>query len=223
MAASKNPLDNPNPFTLVIFDYDGTLANSAPWFAGVLNEVARKYRFREVAPGELERLRGQDSVMLMRHLGVSRWKLPFIARHMRKLAARDRAQIKLFLGVDAALKSLHAAGFRLAIVSSNARTNVEAQLGHDLAGLIEHYACGASLFGKAKKFRQALEATAVTPDAALAIGDELRDIEAARQVGMASGAVAWGYADPATLEAQRPTLMFHNVEDIAAQLAPTPP
>ena len=36
-------------YNLVIFDFDGTLANSLPWFSRVLNEVADRYRFKRVA------------------------------------------------------------------------------------------------------------------------------------------------------------------------------
>ncbi len=62
------------------------------------------------------------------------------------------------------------------------------------AALISHYACGASLFGKAAKFRRVLKAAGIAPQDAIAIGDEVRDVEAARDAGIAFGAVAWGYA-----------------------------
>ena len=45
------------PYALVIFDLDGTLADSFPWFTTVMNAVARKYGFREVGEDEVEALR----------------------------------------------------------------------------------------------------------------------------------------------------------------------
>ena len=48
------------PYGLVVFDFDGTLADSFPWFCGVLNEVAARYRFRQVGTEEIETLRGMD-------------------------------------------------------------------------------------------------------------------------------------------------------------------
>jgi phosphoglycolate phosphatase len=54
---------------------------------------------------------------------------------------------------------------------------------------------------------------------AIAIGDEVRDIEAARAAGIACGAVAWGYADPGTLAALQPDMMFATMEEVAARLA----
>ena len=208
------------PYDLAIFDFDGTLADSAPWFARVLNEVARCYRFREVREEDRELLRGLDIPAICRRLGLPRWKLPFVARHMRKLAARDIDQIALFPGIAPLLVALHEAGVRLAIVSSNALDNVRTVLGADLTPLIEIYACGTSTFGKAARFRGVLKRAHVDPQRTIAIGDEGRDLDAAADVGIASGAVAWGYAARAVLAAREPTLMFERVEDILPALAP---
>ena len=53
---------------------------------------------------------------------------------------------------------------------------------------------------------------------AIAIGDETRDIEAARAAGIACGAVTWGYAARQALIDRKPDLVFERVEDIAATL-----
>ncbi len=43
----------PGPYRLVVFDFDGTLADSFPWFARVINDVADRYRFARIAPDEV--------------------------------------------------------------------------------------------------------------------------------------------------------------------------
>ena len=55
-------------YSLAIFDLDGTLADSFPWFVGVLNTVARKFAFREVAEGEIEPLRHGSTHDILRKL-----------------------------------------------------------------------------------------------------------------------------------------------------------
>jgi phosphoglycolate phosphatase len=59
----------------------------------------------------------------------------------------------------------------------------------------------------------------VDPADVIAIGDETRDIEAARAVGVACGAVCWGYAAPMALRAQNPDFVFERMEDIVRTLA----
>jgi phosphoglycolate phosphatase len=49
---------------------------------------------------------------------------------------------------------------------------------------------------------------------ALLVGDEIRDCEAARTVGVAFGAVAWGYNSPEALRALEPTEFFETMSDI---------
>ena len=57
------------------------------------------------------------------------------------------------------------------------------------------------------------------PSETICIGDEIRDIEAAKAAGMDSGAVAWGYAFPSALQAAGPTHLFNSVEEMTQRLA----
>lgn len=61
-------------YRLAIFDMDGTLADSFPWFARNLNAVADKFRFRRIAPDEVETLRQLDARRILERLEVPGWK-----------------------------------------------------------------------------------------------------------------------------------------------------
>ncbi|NVO16499.1 MAG: HAD hydrolase-like protein [Rhodoplanes sp.] len=205
-------------YRLVIFDIDGTLADSFPWFLAVLNGVADRFGFRRTAPDEVVAMRNAGAAEILERLAVPRWKLPLIVRHMRALKTQDLDQIPLFPGVDALLATLFARGAVLAVVSSDTEANVRRALGPANAKLIAHFGCGASLFGKPPKFRAVLRRACVPASEAIAIGDEVRDIEAARTVGIACGAVAWGYADATALRAKKPDLVFERMEEIVGAL-----
>ncbi len=60
-------------YDLVIFDFDGTLADSAEWTLGILNQVAERYGFRQVSEAETAMLRGWDNRAVIRYLGVPAW------------------------------------------------------------------------------------------------------------------------------------------------------
>jgi phosphoglycolate phosphatase len=63
-----------------------------------------------------------------------------------------------------------------------------------------------------------LRASGVPAGAAVLVGDEVRDAEAARGAGVAFGAVAWGYGAEAALRAQAPAFVFGGVAEIAPAL-----
>jgi phosphoglycolate phosphatase len=205
-------------YRLCIFDFDGTLVDSFPWFLRVVNDVADKYRFKRIEPHNVDALRGLSAREMIRHLGVPAWKLPLIANDMRKRKSQALASMQLFPGVPEMLHELSSAGVTLAIASSDSEANVRGQLGPDLAGLIAIYECGASLFGKAAKFRKVLGRSGHAPQETISIGDEIRDIEAARAAGIACAAVGWGYTRSHALDTLAPDEHFRQIDDIAPRL-----
>lgn len=204
----------PGGYRLVVLDFDGTLADTFPWFCGVLNGVADRYRFRCIAPHEIDEFRALSARQIIARLGVPRWRLPLIARHMHGLAARDAASLRLFPGIAEMLEALSDAGVALAVLSSNAEPTIRRVLGPTNAARIGAYACGASVFGKARRLRALLGREGHAPGEVLCIGDEIRDLDAARALGCDFGAVAWGYTDAAALAAAGPDRMFAEPTEI---------
>jgi phosphoglycolate phosphatase len=206
-------------YRLVLFDFDGTLADSFAWFAAALDAAAERHRFSRVAPDEVELVRGLGSRELLRHLGVPLWKVPRIAADVRRALSRPDVRIPLFPGVPELLRRLDERGVAIGIVTSNTEANVRRVLGPENARRVRHLACGASLFGKAARFRRVVRRSGAEPRDVLCVGDEQRDVEAAHAEGLAAGAVAWGFATLASLEALRPEEVFHSVEELTERLA----
>jgi phosphoglycolate phosphatase len=116
------------------------------------------------------------------------------------------------------LRPLADAGVRLALVSSDSEANARIQLGAANVALFSAFDCGASIFGKAAKFRRVMRRAGARAANVIAIGDEVRDIEAARLARIACAAVTWGYSAPETLRAQKPNVVFDHMEDIVTLL-----
>ena len=205
-------------YRLAIFDFDGTLADSLPWFRTVFQNLVTKFDLAPVTAEELEGLRGRSGREIIARLNMPMWKLPAISRDMRRRKLAAASRISLFDGVPELLADLKHLGVHIAIVSSDSEASVRQVLG-PCAALISRFDCGASLFGKHHKFKRMARQLGTSPSEVLCIGDELRDIEAAKAAGMDSGAVAWGYALPTALQAAGPTHFFGSIEEMTQRLS----
>jgi len=220
-------------YRLAIFDFDGTLADSFPFFISVFNQIADEHGFRRVSAAQAQDLRHHDTRTIMRHVGMPAWKLPLASRSFIGLMRENAARIPLFDGIHEALHTLDREGVRLAIVSSNSEQNVRLVLGPHLSALFGHYECGMSVFGKAGRIRKVVQRAAVPAAHALYVGDQALDAMAARKAGVAFGAVSWGYAPIEALRRVAPDREFgtpaellhilHPSATTAANLSRTPP
>jgi phosphoglycolate phosphatase len=201
-------------YRLAIFDFDGTLADSFPFFLSVHNTIADRHGFRRIEPHEVPELRHRSPREIMKRAGLPLWKLPVVAQSFTT-AMRERAdEIPLFAGVDAALAVLQERGVTLALVTSNAIENVRHILGATALARFAHLECGASIFGKAALIKRTIKRIGIEPRETIYVGDQVADAEAAREARVAFGAVAWGYASIESLTAARPDALFNSVADL---------
>lgn len=205
-------------YSLVAFDFDGTLADTLPWMESILGEVADQFSFRKPDAEERGQLRQHNAFEIMKQLGIPIWKAPAILQFVRQAMEEALPQVSLFEGVEDVLRALHGAGVRLAVVSSNSTENVQRVLGPELTAMFSDFSCGTDLFGKSAKMERLLQLTSTAPGQALLVGDEIRDIEAARKVGVGSAVVAWGYNRAEVLRENQPDVLFETVADIPRQL-----
>jgi phosphoglycolate phosphatase len=179
-----------------------------------------RFDLAPVRDDEVEGLRGLSAREIMARLNVSMWQLPAIVSDMRKRKLAAASEISLFDGIPTLLSDLQRLGIKTAIVSSDSEASVRQVLG-PATSQITRFDCGAALFGKHWKFRRVARKLGAKLSETICIGDEIRDIEAAKAAGMDSGAVAWGYALPSALQAAGATYLFNSVEEMMQQLTMT--
>jgi phosphoglycolate phosphatase len=137
---------------------------------------------------------------------------------MRTLMNREIQQITPFAGVEQPLSRLVEQGATLGLISSNSQENIQLVLGEGIVRLFAYRECGVSMFGKAVNLQKILRKSRIPPAAAIYIGDEIRDLEAARAVRIRFGAVAWGYTHLDALKARVPDEIFLHVDELAEHL-----
>jgi phosphoglycolate phosphatase len=194
-------------YRLAIFDFDGTLADSFPFFLSVFNTIADRHGFKRIDIANSAHLRHYGMRQLMEHVGIPAWKLPAASKTFMAMMKENAASIALFDGVAEALRFLHAQNVQIAVVSSNSEHNVRTVLGSELAALVVQFDCGMSVFGKASRIRAVLKRCGLEPREAIYVGDQGTDADASRKAGVDFGAVHWGFA---TIEALRQHSCAHE-------------
>jgi phosphoglycolate phosphatase len=212
------PLNEPTSamtIQLAVFDFDGTLADTWPVFISSLGILAAKHGFRDVKHDEAQRLRRLSAVEILRELELPLWRVPAVLSDFRRIVHERVDEVHPFAGITEALHTLADSQTALAVATSNSVANVCAVLGRSLVSRFIAVECGSPLLGKSRRLRQILKNAEISHANAIYIGDEIRDAEAAAEVGMRFGAVAWGYTDLSALIGRAPDEIFHTPADVA--------
>jgi 2-phosphoglycolate phosphatase len=190
------------PSRAVLFDFDGTLADTAPDLAATVNRMLLE-QGHEAMP--LERLRPFASAgargLLHAAFGIKPDDSEYKAMREEFLdlyAERCCGETRLFPGVAELLAELRARDVRWGVVTNKATRFTERILAH-LELKPDCVACGDTtphLKPHPASCLHAAEQLKLAPQACWYLGDDLRDMKAARAAGMRPVAVEWGYHHP---------------------------
>jgi phosphoglycolate phosphatase len=193
------PVKN-EPAKLAIFDLDGTLVDSLAAALAAYNAVAGRLGVRPVSEAEVSELRALGAMGVIRRLGLPLWKVPRVVVAVRAEMRRGLDEARPPAGVVAAVGELAASDCALAVLTSNSRENAERFLGRHAFPPFTEIVGGVGLFGKTGALRKLLRSRSVSHEGCVYVGDEVRDVVAAREAGIAVVAVGWGFNDLAALE-----------------------
>ncbi len=198
----------------VIFDFDGTLADTFAVLIEITNELAPEFGYRPVDEQQIAQLQGLSSREIVKMAGIRRWQIPFLLFRFKKDFRRKTNRVQLFPNIAHLLRTLKYAGYKIGIISSNSVENIETVLeGYQISHLFSFiYSC--SIFGKSRAINSALRAHYVSTDEAIYVGDEVRDINAARRSKIPVIAVTWGFNDLEILTQRQPDYLVNKPQDI---------
>lgn len=188
----------------VIFDFDGTIADTLGSVVDIINMTSDEFGCKKITPSDLEQIRGKRPREMMRHIGISMFKLPFVVKKIRREINNKIAELKPVTELRPHLLKLKQNGFQLGIVTSNIESNVQKFLQANNLDLFDFFYSGKSIFGKEKIINKILHDKHLSKDKVYFVGDEVRDIEAGKKSKVITVAVTWGYNSAEILEKERP-------------------
>jgi len=172
----------------VIFDFDGTLADTFNLGASLLNSYAEKFGYNKIDFANSRHLSAKELIKLS---GVKFWKIPHLIRFFRKKSAEKASEINIFPEIEDLLKKLKEKNFQLGILTTNSASTVNTFLTkYNIENYFSFIKTEVALFGKKRALKR-IKRKLNTP--IVYVGDECRDIQACNACSIKIISVSWGY------------------------------
>ncbi len=211
---------------LLIFDWDGTLADSAAQIVRAMQSAIADLGLPARSDASIRELIGLGLDEGLRRLypelelGALR---SLLDGYRAKWLAEGGGEAPLFAGALAAVHALHREGFRIAIATGKSRRGLARSLRHhaDLARVIVNSRCADETASKPdpRMLVELLEDEGLKPEEALMIGDTEYDMAMARAIGMTGLGVACGVHEPARLLRAGASAVIDAVADVPSWLS----
>ncbi len=194
----------------LVFDFDGTIADTIEQGMVILNQLSTEYGFKQLEKSELTQAKDMTARQFIRHLDVPRLKVPRILNEGKK---RLRGQIHLVQPCPGMAELVRAAREEydtIGILTSNSQENVDIFLQkHDL-DIFDFISTIPKLSGKAKNLKAIMRTFNLVPQETFFVGDELRDVKAGKKAGIPTAAVTWGFNSEKSLREAHPTFVVND-------------
>ncbi|MDC0584364.1 HAD-IA family hydrolase [Bacteroidales bacterium] len=201
--------------TTILFDFDGTLADTFSEIVKIYNKIAPAYNCRPVDLNDLDYIRSKRPQELLRDYNISTYNLPFVILKGRKELRTKIHEIASFGNLVDIILQLKEKGYQLGILSANSRKNIKAFLAnHKIEDAFDFIHNSKNIFGKSKKIKKILKEYHLKHNQVLMVGDETRDIEAAKKMDVPIVAVGWGFNSINALMALQPNYWVTEPSEI---------
>jgi len=218
LASSDSSLPSPDFLQAVVFDFDGTMADSYQAIAASVNHVRQLHGLPPLAVAQVRHCVGRGTDYLLEHTLPGIDPETAIAQYSAHHPTVLRSGTRLLPGVESTLGKLHSAGLKLAVCSNKPKPFTVALL--DILGIAGFF---QAVIGPEDAPRPkpapdmllaALKALAADPEHTLYVGDMTVDIETARAAKVKVFVIATGSDDAASLIAARPDKLLARFDEL---------
>lgn len=189
------------PKSIAIFDFDGTIADSRDEVGEILNELSGEYGYPKLNKDDISVYTNKSARHFIREdLKMSWLRLPSFAKRVKAELNKRLASLKPIGGMVEVVKELKSRGYTIGIISSNSEENIRQFLTNNEIDIFDFVSSGSSILGKGRNIEKVLTREGFRPENVVYIGDEIRDADAAKKVGIDVVIVSWGYNSRESLD-----------------------
>ena len=200
---------------VIFFDFDGTIADTLNTIVNITNRLAIQLNYKPITKEEITQLKNLNSRQIIKKSGISILKFPWLISKVKSELSQEIKSIKTFPEITETLIELRKYVPYLGILSSNSQENILAFLeNNNLQTLFDFIYTEAPIFSKSRAINKILKQQKFRPEAIIYVGDETRDVEAAKRSCIKAIAVSWGFNSKEVLAEQNPDFLIHQPRDL---------
>jgi phosphoglycolate phosphatase len=199
--------------TTLIFDFDGTIANTFDVMIDLFNTIISTYDIKPITKELLDIYLDLPLKKRIKAHGVKYRQVPFLVKDALLLHEPFLKKAVPFVGMKEILHAL-SKKYTLYIASSNKKELIQSFIDSHEMNFFKNVYARTSLFGKDKLLLSLLKKEALSMSEVIYIGDELRDIEACEKIGMDIIPVTYGYDKPSFLKSNYAKALMDSPESL---------
>lgn len=200
---------------IIFFDFDGTIADTFNTLVGITNQLAVNFGYKPLGEEELAQIKNLSSRQIIKYSGISIFKFPLLLAKIKSELRQEIYNVKAFPEIETALLELRNQVDKIVILSSNSKENILVFLEtNNLQSSFDFIYTEAALFSKSKVINRILKQENIKPEESIYVGDETRDIDAAKRSRVKAIAVSWGFNSQEILAEHNPDFLVHQPKEL---------
>lgn len=201
---------------LIIFDFDGVLADSMGMVLEFYNILADKYDLKRAkSEKDISGLFHENVYVGLKKAGLDESRSAEFLEDMKRLTLEYKEKLEAFEGVPETLKKLHEDSKTLAIISSNHSDVIEMFLKQYGLLNIFYVIYGAeNSTSKVEKINRLLGEFEAEKSNTYYVGDTKGDIKEGKEADVKTVAACWGYHTKDELQSTGPDFLVEKVEEL---------
>jgi len=195
----------------IIFDFDGTVADTEEILFNGIKKIAQMYGLKDINLNDFKNKSAKQ--IIQKDYKIKFYQLRRFMKEVGKEINDRMLKARLFKGMKEVCEKL-SKKYIVGFVTSNKEERVKHILENAGIKKIDFVFSEKSCLGKNKSIKKAIKKFRLKKEEVIYVGDEVRDIEAARKAGVKIIAVSYGFNTKEILIKNRPDFLAEKPEDI---------
>ncbi len=211
-------IDVTNSNKTVIFDFDGTLANTVDLVVRIYNEHAEELGADTLSIDEFPTLRTLGYKKAMKAKNLHWHVLPKLVFILKRGVREHLHEVQPYEGIQRLINELKSAGMMIGVLTSNDGALVQEFLDTHGFPAFDFVVSEKTVFGKEKALKKIIERHKLDRARVVYVGDEPRDVTASKKAGVHVVGVTWGFGGRESMLATLPDTTVHTMDELRTAL-----